>query len=376
MKSLSYAVFMFLLLVSCEKEELFWKGNISEDFQGQFLYGKDLAPFEPFSYDSRVELFILNSDGESQVTSNCPDNTCSKLDIKWVGTQQFSYADLDDNFIDRVYLSSSNGDYRQILNEKISDSDFFGDDLLLATVKDLNPGNPNSISILSLYQWDQQLNLHLVDTVIRQSDWGFLNSVTFSPDGEKVATLLNTFDMPSLLVYSFENSELSLRYDIDIESSSYGSVNWTDYTWSSHSGRIAVVSDFDILVVSEDGSSFVNLTATPDIRETGPAWSPAEEQLAFIRSSEFQDEIVIFDLDLMAETAVFSSSDMNYYSNLIWSADGQYIAFNGYLRDKSNGTNIQDFPIIESGMFIIRKNGTGLIRISGNARDFDWKTEE
>ena len=103
---------------------------------------------------------------------------------------------------------------------------------------------------------------------------------------------------------------------------------------------LPVNKGLDIVVMNSDGSNPINITNTPDLTESFPAWSPDSRRLAFSDGGGLS----MMDTDGANRLRL---ADGNIYHQ-VWSPDGQRLAF------ISN----------QQGLYVIKADGTNLVRLT------------
>ena len=125
--------------------------------------------------------------------------------------------------------------------------------------------------------------------------------------------------------------------------------------WSHDGRRIAFQSlrdgQWEVYVMSADGSNQTNLTRDPSTADWQPDWSPDDSKIAFTRWTEaYHDYVYVMNTD---GTGAHPITGNEHNEHPVWSPDGARIAFNsgrgGRLRnvyvmgaDESNPTRLTD----------------------------------
>jgi Tol biopolymer transport system component len=135
-------------------------------------------------------------------------------------------------------------------------------------------------------------------------------------------------------------------------------------TWSPDGKRLAFVggdkNSSQLWVINVSGGHLEQLTRGPALDEQ-PAWSPDGKRIAFVRAlSETTQGIVVLNLQTKGQRLV--ASRPGTYRHPTWSPDGQQLAFS-YVRHPRSG---------RYAIFVVRRDGTGLRRISRNPHDDYW----
>jgi uncharacterized protein YraI/protocatechuate 3,4-dioxygenase beta subunit len=113
-------------------------------------------------------------------------------------------------------------------------------------------------------------------------------------------------------------------------------------------GKIAFESNSDIYVINADGSGLERLTNSQAV-ETGPAWSPNGQQIAFSSWTNGNDEIYVVTADGSGLARLTDSPTVDSFP--AWSPSGQQIAFQS---DRDGNFEI----------YRINANGTELTRLT------------
>jgi dipeptidyl aminopeptidase/acylaminoacyl peptidase len=98
---------------------------------------------------------------------------------------------------------------------------------------------------------------------------------------------------------------------------------------------------YDLFAVSSDGGAPTNLTNTPDISETGPAFSPDGRMLAFDRklNSAPMDDVAVMDMATHAVRQLTHEADPSYrWTVVAWTHDGKALIANRANRIGTRGS--------------------------------------
>lgn len=136
-------------------------------------------------------------------------------------------------------------------------------------------------------------------------------------------------------------------------------------------GRIAyTVCDFnavvgdrvcDIWSMNSDGTSQTNLTSTPAINESQPAWSTDGTRLAFMRGGIGGSVLVVMNADGSAAIDVTPAPSLQ--SGPSWSPDGTRIAV---------AREVQGTFMLNQDIIIINVDGTGEVNITATDTGLDF----
>ena len=150
--------------------------------------------------------------------------------------------------------------------------------------------------------------------------FGVPNTFRWSPDGKRIA-------------FIDENGWLCL---VDADGRSLSKlVEMLSYSisWSPDGGRISAgCFDHDIYTVDVDTGKLKNLTNTPDIKESSPAWSPDSKKIAFVVYDPPYCEITLMDADGSNQTMI--TTERGICEELVWSPSGGKVSYTWYSEEE------------------------------------------
>jgi Tol biopolymer transport system component len=170
----------------------------------------------------------------------------------------------------------------------------------------------------------------------------------WSPDGRTIAFIGDRSDNKSE-VYVIDADGTNVRQLTDLPGRKGG------VAWSADGELLACiiqstdVFSTDIWVALPDGSGLTNLTASHAL-ESVFDWSPARQEIVFVRQSESAIEIIAIDADGANERVLYDSPDHIVF--LRWSPDGTRIVFTLGNLDRN------------SDIFVINADGSGLQQLT------------
>ncbi len=134
-----------------------------------------------------------------------------------------------------------------------------------------------------------------------------------------------------------------------------GKIAYTVCDYSVPAGDITC----DIWVMDPDGSNQTNLTNTPELNETQPAWSPDGTRIAYLDGVTYFYMIMVMNADGTGKAPIVPTP--SYQFGPTWSDDGTQIAF----------TRMTTGVVIttEFDIFVINVDGTGETNLTNS--DYD-----
>lgn len=178
-------------------------------------------------------------------------------------------------------------------------------------------------------------------------------SPAWSPNGHDLAFVSQRNSATNFDIYimSKEGSETRMLPDNTANSTAYP-------RWSPDGSKIVFTtmtgdSSADIYTINADGSNLTNLTNN-DFLDVQPCWSPDGSKIAFASDRDGDAEIYIMDLNTQKVTRI-TSSELNDYDP-DWSPNGQNIAF----------VSEREW---EADIYTIKTDGSGLTKLTDSQSD-------
>lgn len=169
--------------------------------------------------------------------------------------------------------------------------------------------------------------------------------------GSKKLTIGIAADLPEIRSRFVSGSKYIRSYDI------------------SPSGMRAV-ADFrgDIVTVPAQKGDYRNITATPGVHETFPAWSPDGKWIAYFSDASGEYAIHQQMQDGTGEVKKFKLNGTGFYAFIRWSPDSKRIAFS------DNGRNLYVLTLVDGS---IKKVASDELYVPGPYRDLssDWSMD-
>jgi Tol biopolymer transport system component len=163
-------------------------------------------------------------------------------------------------------------------------------------------------------------------TWLTQERWLVLDP-TWSPDGGRIAFAGSPGGPFGIYVFDLETSDVRLVPGTD--GISVGHPTWSpDGTRIGFEGSTGGGQDpapWDIYAVAVDGSGMTNLTNTPDVSESQPAWSWALNRIAFVEIGPAESALRTMS-PTGSDTKTAYSGELAP-ANPVWAPDGAAIAF-------------------------------------------------
>ena len=216
---------------------------------------------------------------------------------------------------DDIYIMNANGSDVQLVTKgeyggKCPDLSADGSQIVFVSLRDGN----SELYVIDVATGAER-RLTDLPGVERQPKW--------SPDGRRIA-------------FQSDRDGNYEIYTMDANGSNWQRLTFSDAEelwpeWSPDGHRILFNSfrddNWEIYIVNSDGTELRRLTNTPDVNETGGAWSPDARNIA-LRSGpprQFQGDIHVINADGTHEITLTDFDGVE--ENPIWSPDGAQIAF-------------------------------------------------
>ena len=196
------------------------------------------------------------------------------------------------------------------------------------------------------------------------SDPARMSSVTWSPDGAKIAFVSNWEGNNEIYTFNADGSNLSrLTFDPGSDSSP---------TWSPDGSHIAFSSNrsgtTQVYVMESDGNEVTLLTNLTSGCQY-PRWSPAGDKIACTSEGAAYNDAEIYTLNPDGNNLTNLTVNAYYDRMLEWSPDGSQILF------KSNRDH--DGEPLDLDLYVMNQNGSDVIRLTqgGSDKFASWSPE-
>lgn len=143
-------------------------------------------------------------------------------------------------------------------------------------------------------------------------------------------------------------------------------------SWSPDGKKIAAgCFDYDIYTLDVDSGKLTNLTDSPDIKEGSPSWSPDSKKIAFVVSAPPYCDISLMDAD--GSNRITLTSDSGICEELSWSPIGEKISYVWYSDEEAGSEGIcRDICLVDT------KDGNKVNLIDSpkfDDRDLSWSPD-
>jgi TolB protein len=191
-------------------------------------------------------------------------------------------------------------------------------------------------------QWDLYLLQFVTDRLERLTDTpGYEGHPTWAPDGQRLAYEASSGE-------DFDVWILALSGDEPAYQLTTHPANDTSPVWGPSGNRIAFVSDRDgesdifVADLGENAATFQNMTETPQVKESDPAFDPTGMWLAYSSCTAGLDMIFLDDLSSPDEPIALGQG-----RHPSWSPEGDTIA--AILRHPM-GTHLVAYALLPTGL--------------------------
>ncbi|MDQ3952446.1 MAG: hypothetical protein M3279_05710 [Actinomycetota bacterium] len=197
-------------------------------------------------------------------------------------------------------------------------------------------------------------------------------SAEWSPDGRAIAFVRDRGSPrrgDALWVMRRDGSEQRKLYE---------ATSVDAFDWSPDGSRLVLSAyedgERDLYVVEVSTADVSRLTSTPGEDESGPAWSPDGDRIAFA-SGQRWDEQNVYTIEPDGEGRTSLTEDVSSAAP-VWSPDGTHIAFVSWRDDADSESD--DGPFIE--IYVMDRSGDDETRVSNIERSWDedhaWVTND
>ena len=301
---------------------------------------------------------------------------------------QTYYCDnIPDELISGIYAIDMNAENRrQILAGDFTIMDISEDDAHVVTIRE---------DVIHLYELDDQLAIVKHSAIPKPGitfSYPYYPNITISPTGDKIVLfeISNRLENIDMALHFFQVSNGQIQFiksllvndgyydpDVNIHLAPLAQEDFTHPVWSKDGGKLAFVKNGDVFTVEGNGASLWNRTKSENQFDQSPAWSPVDNVLAFVRGIAPPASIDLLDDDEDASMTMVISDELNGFGRLTWSPDGAKLAFFGSLNSIESftifNTDVFYLANLESAMFFINVDGSGLTRISNDFLPFiEW----
>lgn len=202
---------------------------------------------------------------------------------------------------------------------------------------------------------------------------GNVTSLTWSPDGRKIALVSGHGDNYHLYVMNADGTE---KQRLTETSGHIAPLAWSPdstkiafETFSWHHSEMGSEHSCAVFVVNADGTSKTWLTERSKHKlNESPTWSPDGSKLAFVSSSDDDCGLYVMDADGTRKTLL---TDVSRYGppSVAWAPDGSRIAYTG---QREVDVSELAYPVTSSDIYMVNPDGSGKVRLTEGAdRDIE-----